>query len=101
MSVFADKGYPGTRHNAYFFIAALYKLGRQEDGDRILLPMLNSFDNCRFQGRNPGEKYTNDWLAWDGSPHGYEGILVDGYLAAKAVLVRQGLVDPEWGISKP
>jgi hypothetical protein len=26
-----------------------------------------------------------DWRAWDGAPHGYEGLLVDNFLALLAV----------------
>ena len=33
---------------------------------------------------------TNDWKAWDGTPWGYEGFLVDNYYALLAVLVREG-----------
>ena len=32
---------------------------------------------------------SNDWKAWDGTPWGYEGFLVDGYYALLAVLVRE------------
>jgi hypothetical protein len=31
---------------------------------------------------------TNDWKAWDGTPHGYEALLVDNYQALLAVLAR-------------
>ena len=80
-------------------ISALYKLGRLKDGDTILLPILNSFNECGFVGFE-GPWLSYDWMSWDGKPHGYEGLLVDNYLAVKAVLVRQGLVDPEWGCLK-
>ena len=89
-----------SANHVYFVLAALYKLGRKEEADRILFPILNSFNQCRFQGAGSQGNLTNDWLAWDGSPHGYEGLLVDNYLVVKAVLVRQGLVDPEWGFWK-
>ncbi len=89
-----------SANHEYFVMAALYKLGRKEQADRLLLPILNSFNLCRFQGTGSEEKLTNDWRAWDGTPHGYEGLLVDNYLVVKAVLIRQGLVDPEWGFWK-
>ncbi len=88
-----------SANHSYFIISAFYKLGRMEEGDMILLPVLDGFNNCRFQGYNDLDK-SNDWRDWDGTPHGYEGMLVDNYLAVKAVLVRQGLVDLEWGYWK-
>jgi len=72
---------------AYFTLQALYQLGRHKDADAILLPMLRGFEQGGFQGTAPnGMSY--DWKAWDGSPHGYEGLLVDGYQALLAVLSR-------------
>ena len=85
-----------SANHTYFTLAALYKLGRRAEADRILFPILDSFNNCRFQGRGEGG-LSNDWRAWDGAPHGYEGMLVDNYLVVKAVLVRAGRVDPTWG----
>jgi hypothetical protein len=89
-----------SANHVYFVLAALYKLGMNEEADRILFPILNSFNQCRFQGTGSNGDLTNDWLAWDGTPHGYEGLLVDNYLVVKAVLIREGLVDPEWGFWK-
>ncbi|MHC4362105.1 MAG: MGH1-like glycoside hydrolase domain-containing protein, partial [Planctomycetota bacterium] len=86
-----------SANHVYYTIAALYKLGRERQADRILFPILNSFNECRFQGGGDNDNETNDWRAWDGTPWGYEGLLVDNYLVVKAVLVRQGLIDPEWG----
>ena len=93
--VYENGGASGN--HVYYTIAALYKLGRKEEGDRILFPILKAFNNCEFQGTPPNSKLTNDWRAWDGTPWGYEGMLVDNYLVVKAVLVRQGLIDPELG----
>jgi hypothetical protein len=86
-----------SANHAYFTLAALYRLGRREEADRILFPILNSFNECAFQGTGNNEDKTNDWRTWDGVPWGYEGLLSDNYLVVKAVLVRQGLVDPQWG----
>jgi len=86
-----------SANHVYYTIAALYKLGRQTEADWILFPILKSFNECRFQGTGDNDNETNDWRAWDGTPWGYEGLLVDNYLVVKAVLVRQGLIDPEWG----
>jgi hypothetical protein len=45
--------------------------------------MMKSFDEGGFQGYGPGGK-SYDWKTWDGQPHGYEGLLVDGYLTLLA-----------------
>ena len=72
---------------AYFTIEALYQLGRRKDADAILFPMLKAFKDGGFQGEGPnGRSY--DWKAWDGTPYGYEGLLVDGYMTLLAVLSR-------------
>src|ERR1017187_8406516 len=70
---------------AYFTIQALRKLGRNKEADAILFPMLKSFEDGGFQGRAPNG-LTYDWTAWDGTPHGYEGLLVDSYLTLLAAL---------------
>ncbi len=72
---------------AYFTMQALYQMGWHKDADAILFPMLKGFDKGGFQGMG-SNGMTNDWKAWDGTPHGYEGLLVDGYMALLAVLSR-------------
>jgi hypothetical protein len=72
---------------AYYTIQALYQLGRHADADAILFSMLKAFDEGGFQGGAPNGR-TYDWKAWDGTPYGYEGLLVDGYQALLAVLSR-------------
>lgn len=72
---------------AYFTLQALYKLGRRKEADAILFPMLRAFEEGGFQGTGPNGM-TYDWKAWDGTPHGYEGLLVDGYQTLLAVLSR-------------
>ena len=73
-----------TACHAYFTVKALYQIGRGEDARRILYPMLRSFAAGEFQGfcANGPSK---DWRDWTGGCHGYEGFLVDGYLALLAV----------------
>lgn len=71
---------------SYFTLKALYKLGMRKEADDILLPMLESFKNGDFEGRCPGSKMTKDWKTWTGECWGYEGFLVDNYLALLAVL---------------
>ncbi len=73
---------------AYYTLAALYDLGRREEADRILFPMLDSFEKGSFEGTAPNGM-TYDWKAWDGTPWGYEGFLTDNYYALLAVLVRE------------
>ncbi len=73
---------------AYFTVAALYDLGRIQDGDRILFPMLNAFAKGDFQGFGDN-KMSKDWKTWNGEPHGYEGLLNDNYYALLAVLDRE------------
>ena len=72
---------------AYFTIQALYQLGRKREGDAILFPMLRAFEEGGFQGGAANGR-TKDWKAWDGTPYGYEGLLVDGYQTLLAVLSR-------------
>jgi hypothetical protein len=72
---------------AYFTLQALYQLGWKRDADAMLFPMLAGFEKGGFQGFGPNGM-TYDWKAWDGTPHGYEGLLVDGYQALLAVLAR-------------
>ena len=74
---------------AYYTLAALYDLGRREEADRILFPMLESFEKGSFSGTAPNGM-TYDWKTWDGTPWGYEGFLTDNYYALLAVLVREG-----------
>ena len=88
-----------SANHSYYLISAFYKLGRFEEGDMFLLPILKGFNDCSFQGYDEFDK-SYDWRSWDGKAHGYEGILVDNFLAVKAVLVRQGLVDPVSGYWK-
>jgi Bacterial alpha-L-rhamnosidase 6 hairpin glycosidase domain len=78
-----------TACHAFFTIAALYDLGRRDEADKILFPMLDSFEKGSFEGMG-ANGMSNDWKAWDGTPWGYEGFLTDGYYTMLAVLVREG-----------
>jgi hypothetical protein len=73
---------------AYFTLAALYDLGRVQQGDRILFPMLDSFARGDFQGYCANQR-SKDWKMWDGTCKGYEGLLTDNYYALLAVLDRE------------
>jgi len=70
--------------HVYWTLQALYQLGRRKDADGILFPLLDGFEKGNFQGFGPGG-LTYDWRAWDGTPHGYEGLLVDNFLALLTV----------------
>jgi hypothetical protein len=78
-----------TACHAFHFLAALYDLGRREEADRILFPMLEEFARGGFHGLG-ANGMSNDWRAWDGTPWGYEGFLTDNYYALLAVLAREG-----------
>jgi hypothetical protein len=75
---------------AYFTLATLYDLGRRQEADAMLFPMLEAFAKGGFQGHG-ANGMSNDWKAWDGTPWGYEGFLVDNYYALLAVLTREGM----------
>ena len=81
-----------TADMVYYTLEALYKLGRRQQADAILFPMLRSYDQGVFQGNSTylidGRTRTYDWRRWDGEPCGYEGLLTDGYMALLAVLSR-------------
>ncbi len=57
--------------------------------------MLDGLEKGKFQGVGPNGM-TNDWKAWDGTPWGYEGLLVDNYYVLLAVMAREGLLGKEW-----
>jgi hypothetical protein len=67
---------------AYFYIQALYQLGRRPEADRILWPMMETFARGGFQN---GAGHGGEWRQWDGKPSGYEGFLADAYYAQMAV----------------
>ncbi len=81
-----------TASYVYFTLKALYWLGRRQEADAILFPMLNAFEEGGFQGKSSclvnGRRRSYDWKRWDGEPCGYEGLLTDGYMTLLAVLSR-------------
>jgi hypothetical protein len=69
---------------AYYTVKALYKLGRTKEARKIYYPMLKSFASGGFAGFDTnGQSF--DWKDWQGRGHGYEGLLVDGYMTLLAV----------------
>ncbi len=68
---------------AYFYIQALYTLGRRAEADAILDAMLEGYRDGVFQN---GVGSGVDWKRWDGTPCGYEGLLTDTYYALTAFM---------------
>lgn len=73
-----------TACHAYWTIKAFYKVGMVKEARAVLYPMLASYERGDFQGRDAGGG-SRDWKNWRGEGNGYEGFLVDGYLALLAV----------------
>ncbi|MBI5708469.1 MAG: hypothetical protein HZC36_15910 [Armatimonadetes bacterium] len=69
---------------AFFTVRALYQLGRIEDARRVFLPMLQGYAEGNFMGFGPNGQ-SKDWRAWDGTCHGYEGLLVDAFMTLLCV----------------
>ena len=68
---------------AYWYIQALYAVGRRKEANEILFAMLKRFGDGEFQ---QGVGSGVDWKTWDGKPCGYEGLLVDQFYALLAVM---------------
>jgi hypothetical protein len=77
---------------AWFTINALYQLDRRDDARRIFLPMLAGYTAGNFQGFD-SNGMSRDWRDWHGGGHGYEGLLVDNYLALLAVFDEVGVTN--------
>jgi hypothetical protein len=77
---------------AYFTLKALYQLNRRAEAQRIFYPMLQGYAAGNFQGFCDGG-LSRDWRDWQGGCHGYEGLLVDNYLALLAVFDELGLTE--------
>ncbi len=73
-----------TACHAYWTIKALYQTGMTAEARKIFYPMLASYEAGAFQGVD-GNGKSRDWKNWRGEGNGYEGFLVDGYLALIAV----------------
>jgi len=72
-----------TGSMAYHYVQALYSLGRKAEADAIFDRMLEGYRDGTFQNGIGGG---GDWKEWDGSPCGYEGLLVDAYYPLTAFI---------------
>ena len=68
---------------AYWYIQALYSVGRRREANEFLFPMLKRFGAGEFQ---EGVGSGVDWKTWDGKACGYEGLLVDQFYALLAAI---------------
>ncbi len=68
---------------SYWYIQALYSVGRRQEANEILFPMLKRFGAGEFQA---GVGSGVDWKTWDGKACGYEGLLVDQFYALLAAI---------------
>ncbi len=74
----------GAAHaQSYMFIQALYQLGRREEAEKLLWPMMATHAAGGFQnGIGNGGELTR----WDGKPSGYEGFLSHCYRGQLATM---------------
>ena len=73
---------------SYFYIQALYQTGRRAEADRILWPIIASFDAGLFNGGyglGRGDTNHQEWHTWDGLRCGGEGFLPDSYHVLNAL----------------
>jgi hypothetical protein len=88
-----------TGAHAFFYVQALYTLGRRDEADLILNLMLRGYQNVMFENGVPpaGVGHGVDWKRWDGSPCGYEGYLADTFYPLTSVVtgrLHRGLPMP-------
>ena len=69
----------------YYTIHALYKLKMKAEADEIFLAMMESYKSGGFEGYCSDSNMTKDWKTWKGECWGYEGFLVDNYLAMHSI----------------
>lgn len=83
-----------TGSMAYHYIQALYTMNRQTEADAIFYKMMEGYRNGTFQN---GIGNGGDWKEWNGTPCGYEGMLVDAYYPLTAWItgkLHRGLFIP-------
>lgn len=72
-----------TGSMAYHYLQALYAMERKTEADAIFNRMLSGYREGTFQN---GIGNGGDWKEWDGTPSGYEGLLVDAYYPLTAFI---------------
>jgi hypothetical protein len=72
-----------TGSMAYYYVQALYAMGRKAEAEAIFGKMLEGYRDGTFQN---GIGNGGDWKEWNGSPCGYEGLLVDAYYPLTALI---------------
>ncbi len=72
-----------TGSMAYHYLQALFAAGRTAEANDIFNQMLEGYRDGTFQNGIGGG---GDWKEWDGSPCGYEGLLVDAYYPLTALI---------------
>ncbi len=70
-----------TGSMAYYYVQALYTMGRTAEADAIFDKMLEGYRDGTFQN---GIGNGGDWKEWNGTPCGYEGLLSDAYYPLSA-----------------
>lgn len=72
-----------TGSMAYYYVQALYAAGRKDEAEAIFARMLEGYREGTFQN---GIGNGGDWKEWNGTPCGYEGLLVDAYYPLTALI---------------
>jgi hypothetical protein len=73
---------------SYFTVRALQLVGKNEESEKILQPILKSIANGNFSGKCENGM-SRDWRKWNGECWGYEGFLVDNYLVVLAEITKK------------
>lgn len=79
--VYENGGATGSM--AYYYVQALYAAGRNAEAEAIFAKMLEGYRDGTFQN---GIGNGGDWKEWNGTPCGYEGLLVDAYYPLTALI---------------
>ena len=72
-----------TGSMAYYYVQALYAAGRKAEAEAIFGKMLEGYRDGTFQN---GIGNGGDWKEWNGTPCGYEGLLVDAFYPLTALI---------------
>lgn len=72
-----------TGSMAYYYVQALYATGRKAEAETIFAKMLEGYRDGTFQN---GIGNGGDWKEWNGTPCGYEGLLVDAFYPLTALI---------------